>query len=311
MDYEYLSRNGLLLARDLTPHLGSDRALKREVDAGRLVKVRRGAYVEAKRWASADDREKHLLRVRAAAVFAVEEPIVAGVSAAALWGMPIHRPFPTDVTFLCKWIGGGRSEPGVRKSTRGFSTARIVRREGVLVTCLSRTVIEIARSSEFSDAMGSIDWARRRHNESALSLDELQDDLRTLAPRADERRVRAMVEFSTTLSDSFGESRGRAVIHLLGFTPPDLQVEFRDRDGVIRPDFYWPSVGIAAEFDGKVKYTRDEYTGGDPSQVVWREKQREDRLRRLTRGVVRFTTADVSRPDRLARLLDEAGVPRR
>ncbi len=25
------------------------------------------------------------------------------------------------------------------------------------------------------------------------------------------------------------------------------------------------------EFDGKVKYQSEEYTGGDPSQVVWRE----------------------------------------
>jgi hypothetical protein len=119
-----------------------------------------------------------------------------------------------------------------------------------------------------------------------------------------------VVDFATSLSDSFGESRCRAAMELQGFDAPELQVEFRDAQGLIVPDFYWRSVRGAAEFDGKVKYTRGEYTGGDPAETVWREKKREDRLRRMVDGVTRILTADVNRPHSLVGLLLELGVPR-
>lgn len=76
------------------------------------------------------------------------------------------------------------------------------------------------------------------------------------------------------------------------------------------PDFYWASTNVAVEFDGKQKYTRDKYTDGDPSEIVWREKKREDRLRRQVRGMERILTSDVMHPERVERLLVELGVPR-
>src|SRR5690606_34850230 len=85
------------------------------------------------------------------------------------------------------------------------------------------------------------------------------------------------IEFASELSDSVGESLARVAIHEAGFEPPQLQVELRDAEGVLRPDFLWPGIA-AGEFDGRVKYTRQEYHHGDPADVVWREKRREDRL---------------------------------
>jgi hypothetical protein len=112
------------------------------------------------------------------------------------------------------------------------------------------------------------------------------------------------------LSESPGETRTRVLIHRLGFAPPVLQVRFVDEYGEMFPDFFWPDVEVALEFDGKVKYTRGEFTGGDPSGVVWREKLREDRLRRQIRRVERATFADITHPARLERILHAAGVPR-
>jgi hypothetical protein len=43
---------------------------------------------------------------------------------------------------------------------------------------------------------------------------------------------------------------------------------------------------------------------------VWREKRREDRLRRQIRRVERATFEDVAHPARLERTLLAAGVPR-
>ena len=138
----------------------------------------------------------------------------------------------------------------------------------------------------------------------------LTDDLYKLDRSLGRRHLERVVEFSTDLSDSCGESQCRAVIQLLGFDAPELQVEFRDDQGAMYPDFYWRGINCAAEFDGKSKYTRNEYTGGDPAEVVWREKQREDRLRRQLSGFTRILTFDVKHPESLARLLVDLGVPR-
>ena len=76
------------------------------------------------------------------------------------------------------------------------------------------------------------------------------------------------------------------------------------------PDFYWSACRGVAEFDGKQKYTRDEFTNGDPGEALFREKKREDRLRRQVAGVARILTSDVAHPERLATLLTVLGVPR-
>jgi very-short-patch-repair endonuclease len=89
-----------------------------------------------------------------------------------------------------------------------------------------------------------------------------------------------------------------------------LQLEVRDADGRMVPDFAWRRERILLEFDGKGKYLRGMSPGEDPGEVVWREKRREDRLRALGWIVVRVVWADLMHPERLTRMLVDAGVPR-
>jgi hypothetical protein len=311
MDYSALSRNGLILFDQIRGHLSDDsRPLRRDTERGLLVALRRGAYVERSVWDAASQRERHILRARAALAAAQNTTTLAGVSAAAVWGMPIGGDWPTEVTLLDRWRGGGRSEPGVRKTAAGFTTARSVMVDGLPVTTLARTALDVARARSFAEAAGSLDWALWRKNPHRILGSDLAEELRVLNPRTGVRHLRRLVTFATDLSDSFGESKTRAVIHLLGFDDPMLQVTFRDEKGKMEPDYYWPGVAHAAEFDGHMKYTRDEFTGGDPSAVVWREKLREDRLRALGLGVTRLVWADMMNPPRLERMLLAAGVPR-
>ena len=211
---------------------------------------------------------------------------------------------------LDEWQGGGRAEPGVRRTAAGFQTARIVDLGGLRVTDLTRTAIDVARRTHFADAVGSVDWALWRKNPHHVTKQMLADDIYNLDKSLGRRLLERVVVFSTDLSDSYAESECRAVIHLLGFDEPELQVEIRDEQGSMYPDFFWRSIRAAAEFDGKVKYTNNDYTAGDPAEVVWREKRREDRLRRQLSGMTRILTSDISHPDRLARLLEDLGVPR-
>jgi hypothetical protein len=311
MEYAAFAREGLLLSREVRRLLTDQRAIRRDVEDGTLIRFRRGAYVERDVWGQLSAREKHVLRIRAVQAMAVHPVVAAGVSAAALWGMPISGAWPDTVTVLDRWRGGGRSEPGVHKTARGERTAGQVTLRGIDCTTLARTALDVAFGQSFAEAMGSVDWALSNQNQDAVSAVELSDELRGMNLRVGARHLRQVIGFATPLSGSFGESRARAVIHLLGFETPELQVRFADAEGEMFPDFYWAGVRVAAEFDGRAKYTRDEFTRGDPAQVAWREKKREDRLRRQVRGVVRILTEHVERPAVLERMLLEAGVPRR
>lgn len=310
MDYDQLANNGLILF-DRIQDVGEDtRSLRRDAGRGVLVKLRRGAYVTSATWQQSSRRARHLLRARAVIAASTRPVALAGISAAAAWAMPVHEAWPHDVTVLDQWRGGGRSEPGVRKTAAGFGTATIQSVDGIPVTSLARTALDIARTHSFADATGSLDWALWHRRTGHLDKVDLVAELDSMNLRSGLRHLRRCVEFSTHLSDSFGESKTRAVIHLLEFEPPELQVEFHDREGSIYPDYFWRSAMIAGEFDGKAKYTRNEYTKGDPAEAVWKEKKREDRLRRMVSGVTRILTDDVEHPQRLERLLVGAGVPR-
>jgi hypothetical protein len=292
--------------------LGGDlHALRRAFERRELVRLRRGAYCARGRWESWSDRERHLARVVAASRQAVEGFIVAGVSAAAVWGMPVLGPFPHEVTALDRHRGGGRSEPGVRRVTVGAETARSVEIEGMAVTDLPRTALDVARTVPFRDAVGSVDWALWRRNPRALTHDMLRSELVRMAPRVGRRHLERVVEFSTDLSDSFGESVARAVIHEAGFAPPELQYALRDADGLMFADYAWPSARILVEFDGESKFTDPRFGGTDPLAKLREQRRREARLRHLGWTIVRLEWADVVDPYRLARLLSGAGVPRR
>ena len=83
---------------------------------------------------------------------------------------------------------------------------------------------------------------------------------------------------------------------------PELQFEMRTRDGRLLGynDFAWPSFCHLGEFDGKRKYTRDIQPGEDPGEVVFREKRREDEMRREGAGMSRWIWQDLDPRRQLA-----------
>jgi len=310
MDVSIFERDGLVYARDLREAGDDIRYLRDEARRGTLQRVRRGAYCLRATWAAADGRERHILQVRAAVREVRVDALVAGRSAAALWGIPGAARWPEPVTLLTRPRGGGSSDADVRRTIVGFEHAKRFRVGGLACTGLARTAIDVARISGFADAVAVLDAVRDRRRSRPVTPGDLTHELILAAEARGIGRLRRAVDFSTGCSESVGESRARVAIHRLGYRPPQLQREFRDEQGSMFPDFFWADVDVALEFDGKVKYTRGEFTRGDPSGVVWREKQREDRLRRLVSRVERVVTADVEAPHRLDRILSNAGVAR-
>lgn len=290
---------------------GSGRELRTACRRGLLVRVRRGTYCPRDVWDALDSRERHILAIRAA-IRRVRGPfLVAGRSAAALWDLPYAATELDDVLLLVPYPGGGSTEPGVRRTAASFDSAEHHVARGIPVTSYTRTALDVARGLDPVRGVAVLDWARSRRNPHAVGAEDLLREWDRARFARGSASLRRLIEFSTSLSDSVGESECRAAIHRAGFEVPVLQREWRDSEGVMETDFYWESVNVAGEFDGKMKYTRAEFTGGDPAEVVWREKRREDRLRRQVDRVVRLITADVHRPVVLAGILDDAGVPRR
>jgi hypothetical protein len=111
----------------------------------------------------------------------------------------------------------------------------------------------------------------------------------------------SMISFMDGRRESVGESRCGVALAMAGIevTP---QVAIIDDDGELvgRVDFLVNGTRVIVEFDGKVKYA-----SGD-ADVLWKEKRREDRLRRLGYVVVRLTWADLERPGAVAACVRQA-----
>jgi hypothetical protein len=68
-------------------------------------------------------------------------------------------------------------------------------------------------------------------------------------------------------------------------------------------DFGWPQHGVAGEFDGFAKYGRSRRSGRSPADVVFAEKRREDAMRTVLRGFVRWVWDEIDDFDEVSRRL--------
>ncbi len=182
--------------------------------------------------------------------------------------------------------------------------------DGLSVTSLSRTVIDVAAKGPLINATAVVDAVLRRFGDSYREI--LAAEFERASLRRGVGRTRRAIEFGDSRADSAGESLSRARIHELGFVAPQLQVPIDAAGHRYFVDFFWPEVNVIGEFDGRAKYSREEFTAGTPpEEVVWREKRREDAVRAATGArVVRWTWATAMDAPTLGRLLASAGVPR-
>jgi hypothetical protein len=107
--------------------------------------------------------------------------------------------------------------------------------------------------------------------------------------------ARRAVEFADPRSMSVGESRSRVAMARLGVATPVPQWPVVGPGGRVfgTADFGWPEHGVAGEFDGFAEYGRRSRPGQVPADVVFAEKRREDAMRTVLRGFVRWTWAEL------------------
>lgn len=263
--------------------------------------------MDAAEWRELDRHERYRRQVIGAALASRSRPILSHYSAARMWGIPIIGQWPSVVHVLASRATGTRTENGFRRHASDPSERRLVDIDGVRVTSIADTLLDLAAIATFACAVTSADHALRTR---LVTMPELRSLLAGRGIVRAVRRIERVLDFATPLSGSPGESLSRVAIHELGFPSPELQMRFSDHRGHIGDvDFWWPHCRLIGEFDGLVKYTRDEYMKGKSiDQIVIAEKVREDRLRATGPSVTRWLWGTALHPKELYRQLSEAGL---
>ncbi|ROS76356.1 hypothetical protein EDF24_1945 [Curtobacterium sp. PhB130] len=297
-------------AADTTGRRGA--RLSAAADTGRLLRLAPARYVDADAWRRADPGTRHVARVRAVHGRLSERLIVSHASAAALHGLPWRGEFPDVVEVIDTQRTTTQSLRSVRKhpgQDRSLQTVRMTT-TGRRVTDIVVTAIDIAIAYELRLSVPILDVVLRRGVDRAALTTELAGRS-AVHGRA---RATAAIELADALSGSPGESVARVALDEVGAPRPELQREFHDDAGfVARVDFWFPEQGIVLEFDGRAKYTdasmRD--AGTTAADVVYAEKRREDRLRRVpgVNGIGRFGWTEANDAELLRALLRSCGVP--
>lgn len=269
---------------------------------GSLHAIRRGAYVTD---ASEDPAAQHALLVRAAMAELSPDAVVSHVSAAVLhglrvWGVPLDRVTVTRA----RRRSGARAGSRVHVHCAPLDADEIVLVEGVPVTSVPRTVVDVARTVGFEAAVVVADAALEA---GLVDRGALATALTRWSRWPGLPAARRAIGFADRGSGSVGESRSRVAIALAGLPAPLLQWEVRRADGAFvgRVDFGWPRQRTVGEFDGRIKYGKLLRPGQDPADVVYEEKRREDALRAEDLAVVRWTWPDLSRVAPVAARLRE------
>lgn len=280
-----------LLRPQLIAQGWSDGELRRRRRSGELVSLRRGAYLDSDDARLADAVATHALVIESGRPLTADDAVLSHVSAAVLHGLPIWN-VPLDRVHRTRARRTGARRTGSTDLHAAPLTAEeITEIGGRPVTTLARTLVDLARTLGFEEAVVLVDAALHRHLVDAGALAEA---LARAAGWPGCPNARRVVEFADPGSMSVGESRSRVAMARFGLPAPVLQWEVTSDIGWLgKVDFAWPELRVVGEFDGRVKYGKYLRPGQGAGDAVFAEKQREDRIRDEGLRVVRWVWAEL------------------
>lgn len=283
--------------------LGYDqKAVDRMVGIGAWHRLRRGWFTDAATWQAADERARHRLTAQAVLRPLSGREAASHTTGTVLLELEMHRPdlrllHTTHVDDRTR----GRTEHGVTHHAGPLDASRATLVDELLVAWSPLTV---AGAMLLTPQPGALVIGDSALHKGLVTVDELQAVADSWLRHTGSRALRYRLALLDGDAENGGETLIREFLRKHGLPKPVLQLEIAGPGGFLaRVDFAWPELGVILEFDGKGKYLRGMRPGEDPGDVVFREKQREDRLRDLGWVVVRMVWADLSTPvPTLARL---------
>lgn len=258
-----------------------------------MTRVWRGAYhlgAQLPPW------EELRISALAAAQRSGESVVLSHAAAATVLGMMVLNSDWKTVDFTSDGARGGTKRGRRRLHVRRLDAEDVVVVDGVTVTSIARTALDLALAGDFVAAVCALDAALRM----GVTREELQAGIGRLGRRRGIANLLAAVEEASPLSESVGESRSRALMLKWPEIPrPELQREFFNEAGALeaRVDFLWAE-RVVGEFDGKGKQ-EDGFTSE-------RRIQRDSLLMGRTLYPTHWDWDDCEEPDRLRNKLHDA-----
>jgi very-short-patch-repair endonuclease len=270
-------QHGVISRAQLLAHgLNSD-SIGHRIASGRLHPVTRGVYAVGR---------PHLSRhgVWTAAVLSCgRDAVLSHESAGALWGIRSHERGKIEISVP---LEARRRRPGVRVHRRDLEPSELTSKDGIPLTALHRTLLDLARTLDRDQLEAAINTADKY---DLTDPEQLRAKLEDYAGKPGIAVLRIILDRRTfLLTDSQLERRFLPIARRAGLPLPRTG----QRVNGFRVDFYWPDLGLVVETDG-LRYHRT------PAQ------QGRDRLRdqahvaagltalRFTHAQVRFEAAYV------------------
>ncbi len=271
---------------------------------GVLQRVRRGFYAPAPLENSA---ARHLLSVRAAAQVMHPGAVFSHLSTAVIHGLPVPSNVAGVVEVTRDGSGGGRRTAAAIRHKAPLAPAEILDVDGLAVTSVERTAVDVARGWSRSDGLAVMDAALARGADLSL-MNEMVHSRRSHG----NAKARWVLNFADAKSESYYESLVRLRMHEQGVARPRLQYSITASGELLGiADFAWPDLGVLGEFDGAAKYGSLRRPGQSPEQVLAAEKRREERICQQGWWFARFTARDCHRPDGVRQVWEQAVLARR
>ena len=266
----------------------TENGLKALVRSGSLVRVRRGVYATrpAIDYAAVNPRRGHALRVAAVGSAVGRDAVASHHSAALVHGIDLLNQPADTVTMTrppAKRTSRRRSD-GIIFHAAELPADHVTSRYGLLVTTVPRTVIDLARTTPFPEAVVAADAALRAELTTKGQLLTIAEVCHRWPGIQQARRV---IEFSDERAESALESCARLAFAEAGLEPPELQVTIHGPDWSYRVDLCWPKHRVIAEADGLAKY--------NSRSDLARQFERDRVLRDAGYQVIHFTWHELMR----------------
>jgi hypothetical protein len=271
---------GVLRRQDLLSAGVTEWQIRRQVQIGAWVRVRRDVYVPATTIERLRGNPARTTALRAAAALGATRSggVVTHLSAAVIHGLDLLDPPPPGVD-LTRPQGSRRVNDirGVRLRSALIPPQDVTSQYGVPVTTVTRTVVDLARTLDLASALVVADSALRLH--PGLDLRECLDRCKGLAGSRTAARV---IHHADGRAASALESMGRA--RFIESALPDPEIGVWIFEAVPKPrqaDFLWRCRRVIGESDGLAKYRMDPHRIGE-------ERIRDEQLREAGYEVVHF-----------------------
>ena len=199
--------------------------LNRMARAGEVQRIRRGAY-ECAPAKSLERREQHRRLIAATLRQTSVDAAVSHMSAAVLHQLPIWNNELARVHITRDGSGGGKVRRYVHLHVAPLPATDLCEIDGLLVTTLARTVLDLLRTLTMEQSVAIGDTALRL----GLTLEDLAEVAGRCIGWRGMLRARRAMNFLDPRSESPGESYSRVVLHRIGVPAPTPQYEVWDRE---------------------------------------------------------------------------------